>query len=78
VRQPQCYENKSFLVPFFKKELLAFFLLAKLGYGSTIKPVVKNVPNGNEEASSLVGAALLAGGIALAALAVSRRRADSF
>jgi hypothetical protein len=28
---------KSFLVLFFKKELLAFFLLARLGYRSTIK-----------------------------------------
>jgi hypothetical protein len=37
VQQRSCYENKSFLVLFFKKELLAFFLLAKLGYGSTIK-----------------------------------------
>jgi hypothetical protein len=36
-RQRYCYKNKSFLVLFFKKELLAFFLLANLGYGSTIK-----------------------------------------
>jgi hypothetical protein len=37
VRQRYCYENKSFLVLFFKKELLAVFLLARRGYGSTVK-----------------------------------------
>jgi hypothetical protein len=37
VRQRLPVIIKSFLVLFFKKELLAFFLLAKLDYGSTIK-----------------------------------------
>jgi hypothetical protein len=35
--QPLATPAPSFLVLFFKKELLAFFLLARLDYGSTIK-----------------------------------------